>query len=60
MKITKNKYSGPTKVVGIRLSINLIEKLNYICRKTNRSRKEVLSMCIDKLEVEEGDTKDVF
>lgn len=49
IKITKKKMRGDDgcKVVSVRMKDELIEKLDDIAEKTNRSRNELINILLD-------------
>lgn len=40
--IRKKKYSSQTSVVSMRMPIELIKKIDDICKPTNRTRNDVI------------------
>ncbi len=45
--ITTRKYVGESAVVSARLPVDLIKRLDDICDVTQRTKNEVVQMCIE-------------
>ncbi len=55
--ISSKKYRGDSTVISIRLSDELVKKLDTIAERTGRTRNEVIQKClgfaVDNLEIKE-------
>jgi len=47
LTIEQKKYKGETSVVSTRLPIELIKEIDRIAKETNRTRNEVIVLCLD-------------
>ena len=45
--IHKQKYTGDTMVTSMRIPKDMLEALDKVAAETNRTRNEILMMCID-------------
>lgn len=45
--INSRKFSGKTQVVSVRFPADIVESLDSICTKTDRSRNELIVMMVD-------------
>lgn len=47
LTIEQKKYKGETSVVSTRLPIEIIKEIDRIAKETNRTRNEVIILCLD-------------
>lgn len=47
LTIEQKKYKGETSVVSTRLPIEIIKEIDRIAQETNRTRNEVIILCLD-------------
>ena len=47
LTIEQKKYKGETSVVSTRLPIEIIKEIDRIALETNRTRNEVIILCLD-------------
>ena len=47
LTIEQKKYKGETNVVSTRLPIELIREVDRIAKETNRTRNELIVLCLD-------------
>lgn len=56
--ITSKKFRGDTSVVSVRMSNELIRKMDEIAEKTGRTRNDIILSCleyaVDRLEIKEN------
>lgn len=45
--LKKKKYTGESSVVSIRLPMDMVENIDDIAKKTNRTRNELLILCLE-------------
>ena len=62
LKISPKKYSGETTIISMRISKELVKKLDSIASQTGLNRNELLTMslefAVDHMEIETNDNKE--